>query len=152
MVAQIDSSHISSNAIYLEAAGAGGYGSLNYERVCYSQKKIMIALRIGTGTYHLQDYTNAFNPDVLIPLAINACYGKRHKVECSIGQTIANIVHASETSFKPTRITSLHTNFSIGYRYQKEIAGLFFRCAYTPVLELNRYFRHWAGVSIGYSF
>jgi hypothetical protein len=151
-VAQVDSTHTASNSIYLEAGGAGGYGSLNYENVCYRKKNILVALRIGVGIYHLNDYTTTFNPDILIPLAINSCFGKNHKLELGVGQTLATIVRARETDFKPKRVLNFHSNFSIGYRYQKKTSGLFFRCAYTPIIEFNRYFRHWAGISIGYSF
>jgi hypothetical protein len=152
VVAQVDSTHTASNAIYLEAGGAGGYGSFNYERVCYRKENILFTLRIGMGTYRLNDYSAKFNPDILIPLGISACYGKSHKIEVGIGQTLATIVHASETNFKPKRLLNFHSNFSIGYRFQKTTNGLFFRCAYTPVLEFNRYFRQWAGISLGYSF
>jgi hypothetical protein len=151
-VAQVDSTHTASNSIYLEAGGAGGYGSLNYERACYRKKNVLLALRIGAGIYHLNDYTTTFNPDILIPLAINSCYGKSHKLELGLGQTLATIVRAGETDFKPKRVLNFHSNFSIGYRYQKKTSGLFLRCAYTPIIEFNRYFRHWAGISIGYSF
>jgi hypothetical protein len=150
--AQVDSTHTASNNIYLEAGGPGGYGSLNYEWTCYHKKNILLTLRIGAGTYHLNDYTTKFNPDILVPLAINACYGKNHKLEIGVGQTFAAIVKASETDFNPKRVVNFHSNFSIGYRYQKKTSGIFFRCAYTPVIEFNRHFRHWAGISIGYSF
>jgi hypothetical protein len=151
-VAQGDSTHRTSAIIYLEAGGAGGYGSLNYEKLCYHNKNFLLSLRAGVGTYRLEDYTAKFNPDILFPFAINACYGRDHKVELGVGQTLAAIVQPRGTDFKPKRLMSFHSNFSIGYRYQKNKNGLFFRCAYTPVIEFNRYFRHWAGISIGYCF
>lgn len=149
---QIDSNHIAHNIIHLEVAGVGGYGSINYERVIYSKKHLMFSMRVGISTYHIKDYTNKFNPDILIPLTINGYYGKNHKIELGIGQTFANIVHADITDFKPKRITNFHTILSIGYRYQKNARGIVFRCAYTPIIEFNRYFRHWAVISLGYSF
>ena len=108
MVAQIDSIHTTSNIIYLEAAGPGGYGSLNYERVCCVKKDILFTFRIGAGTYRLNDYRTRFNPDILIPLAINACYGKNHKIEVGVGQTLATIVHASEVVTYITTALSQH--------------------------------------------
>lgn len=149
---QNDSTQITHNLLYIEVAGAGGYGSINYERVIIIKKYLMFAIRFGMSTYHIKDYTNKFNPDIMIPLFINGYYGKNHKIELGIGQTFANIVHADFTEFKPKRVTNFHTVFSIGYRYQKNIGGIFFRCAYTPIIEFNDYFRNWVGISFGYSF
>ncbi|UCH14728.1 MAG: hypothetical protein JSV22_01895 [Bacteroidales bacterium] len=151
-LSQKDSTHFTRNLIYLEVAGVGGYGSVNYERVIYSKKYLMLAMRFGMSSYHIKDYTNKFNPDILIPLSINGFYGKNHKIELDVGQTFANIVHADLSGFKPERITNFHTNFSVGYRYQKNTGGIVFRCAYNLIIEFNRYFRHWAGISFGYSF
>lgn len=151
LIAQ-DSTRLAANTIYLEAGGAAGYGSLNFERILFHQHGFSLSGRIGCGTYRLKDYTTHFNPDVLVPLTIQACYGNDHKIECGAGQAITSTVQAARTDFKPERSIGLHTIFSIGYRYQKNTNGLFFRCAYTPVIEFNRYFRHWAGLSLGYSF
>lgn len=149
---QKDSTQLAQNIIFVEAAGSGGYGSINYERVLFSKKYLMFSTRLGFGTYHINDYTNNFNPDILLPLLINGCYGKNHKIELGLGQTFANIVQADNTDFKPKRVTNLHTIFSVGYRYQKDTGGIFFRCVYTPIIEFNSSFRHWAGISFGYSF
>lgn len=149
---QKDAAHIARNLLYLEVGGVGGYGSVNYERVVFGKKNLMFGMRFGMSTYHIKDYTNKFNPDILMPLLVNGYYGKNHKIELGIGQTFASIIHANITDFKPTRITNFHTNFSIGYRYQKNTGGIVFRFAYTPIIDFNNYFRHWVGVSCGYSF
>ncbi|MFT7603777.1 MAG: hypothetical protein ACI8VT_001345 [Saprospiraceae bacterium] len=149
---QFDSIHIDRNVIFIEVAGVGGYGSINYERVIYCKKYLMIAMRCGIGTYHIVDYTNEFNPDILIPLTINGFYGQNNKIELGVGKIFSNIVHADLIDFKPKRITNFHTILSIGYCYQKNTGGIVLRCAYTPIFEFNRFLRHWAGVSFGYSF
>jgi len=140
------------NLVYVELAGPGGYGSLNYERILLSKSEIQFGVRCGISTYHVNDYTNNFNPDILIPLAINGYYGNVHKLHIGVGQTLANIVQAGSIDFEPVRKTNFHTYFSIGYQYQKNSNGVFFRIAFTPVIEFNSYFRHRAGVSAGYSF
>ena len=152
LCAQTDSSHLTHHTIYLEAGGAGSYGSLNYERMIHSKKKLSFSMRVGTSTYHIRDYRMKFNPDIIVPLSIHVCYGKDHKVEVGAGQTIASIVHVNATDIKPARATNFHTHISIGYRYQKNSGGIVLRCAYTPIIEFNKYFRHWVGVAIGYSF
>ena len=149
---QIDSSHIARNVIFIEVAGVAGYGSINYERVMYDKKYLMFAMRCGLGTYHIVDYTNIINPDIIIPFTMNGFYGQNHKIEFGVGETFSNIVHADLNDFKPKRVSNFNTIFSIGYRYQKNTGGIVFRCAYTPIIEFNRYLRHWAGVSFGYSF
>ena len=37
-------------------------------------------------------------------------------------------------------------------RYQKNKEGVIFRASYTPIIEFNKYFRHWGGLTIGYAF
>lgn len=149
---QKDSARVARNNIFVEAGGAGGYGSVNYERILMAAKNVTIAVRAGLGSYHLTDYANQFNPDVLIPLSVNACYGKNHRVELDAGETFASIVQGDRKESKPARRNTFHTFFSVGYRYHKSKGGINFRCAYTPIIERNRYYRHWAGISIGYSF
>ena len=152
VASQKGSEQFAGNLIYLEAGGVGGYGSVNYERIIHNKEKLMFALRLGLSSYHILDFTSKLNPDILIPLFISGYFGGNHKIEMGFGQTISNIVHADLTNFQPKRITNFSTGFSIGYRYQKNTGGIILRFAYTPIIEINRNFRHWAGISTGYSF
>lgn len=149
---QTDSIEIARNNIYLEAAGFGGYGSLNYERLVYLKKHFIFTIKYGLSTYNVYDYENKFNPDIIIPVTLNGFYGQNHKIEFGFGETFSNIIHSDIDDFSKQRMTNFHTILSIGYRYQKNIGGVVFRCTYTPIIEFNRYYRHWAGISIGYSF
>ncbi len=149
---QVNTSQVKKNVIYLEGAGIGGYGSINYERIIFNKKNVWICTRLGVVTYNLKDYVNKFNPDVIIPIAINGLYGANHKIEIGVGQTISNTVHPNYTNWQPKRITNLHANFTLGYRYQPDKAGFMFRCSYTPIIELYKLYRHWGGVSFGYAF
>lgn len=150
--AQTDSLEISRNVLYVEAGGVGGYGSVNYERVLLGQNKFMFTARLGLSSYHIKDFRDKLNPDILIPLAISGSYGKNHKIELGVGQTLTNIVHFDFTENKQVRKTNLHAFLSIGYRYQKSTGGIFFRFAYNQIFELNEYLNHWAGISFGFSF
>ncbi len=149
---QIDTNQTSQNVLYIEGVGIGGYGSLNYERIIPVKANLRIGLRIGISTYNITDYTTKFNPDIIIPIAINGLYGNNHKIEFGLGQTISNIVQANHSNWKPERVTNLHANFTIGYRYQKDKGGVIFRCSYTPIIEFYEFYRHWGGISIGYDF
>jgi hypothetical protein len=140
------------NIIYVEAGGVGGYGSLNYERLIITKIKTIFLIRIGLSTYNIYDYTNNFNPDLLVPLIISGTNGQKHKLEYGLGITISNIVQANQIYFNPERVTNIHTIFNIGYRYHNINNGFMFRLTYTPILVFNKYFQNWAGISFGFSF
>ena len=153
LVAQsIENDKESKNLIFIEAGGFGGYGSINYEHLVKKINKFKFSTRIGLSTYHLNDFTNRFNPDIIIPISINVYYGTQHNIDFGLGQTITNIVYANNIDYQPTRINNFNTNLSIGYRYQKETNGIVFKIAYSPVIENNKMFRHWFLLSFGYSF
>lgn len=143
---------IARNLFHLEAFGCGGYGSVNYERLLFDKNDFSIAARIGLSTYHLRDYTHQFNPDIIVPIACHAYYGKKHHTELGLGETVGSIVSADKEDFEPKRNTALSTVVHIGYRYQKPGGGFLFKIAYTPIIERNKRFIHWGGVSVGYAF
>lgn len=149
--AQKDSSYIAKNTVYIEFGGIGGYGSINYERQFASKSFFKLFGRIGLSTYNLKDYENNFNPDLIIPMSLNACFGNEHNFEFGAGPTFSRIVKVQDELG-----LGLDINFNLGYRYQKVAGGLLFRCGYTPIIEISNYgnmtFRHWAGISIGYAF
>jgi hypothetical protein len=147
-----DSLHIANHSIYLEIFGTGGFGSINYEYYFFQKKQLALAARVGLSTYHLKDFQNKFNPELIVPLTFKVLYGKKHKAEIGIGETFTSTIHAAETNFKPERQLNAHTHFSVGYRYQPVKRGLIYGIAYTPILEFNHSLRHWGGASIGYSF
>ena len=65
------------NIVFAEGFGSGGYGSINYEYIIFRKGNLLkIGTRIGIGTYHFVDYTNRFNPDIILPVTINTFYGK----------------------------------------------------------------------------
>jgi hypothetical protein len=146
---QLDTLRSYNNRIYVEALGVGGYGSLNYERVLISKNKLKLALRFGTGTYHVMDYRVKFNPDIILPLSVTGLYGNHHLVEIGVGQTVASLVSANEFR-KAERKNSLHATFNVGYRYEK--SKIMCRICYSPIIEYYNYFHHWGGISIGYRF
>ncbi len=149
---QLDTVSVSKNAVYIEARGLGGYGSLNYERIVPLKKSISLGIRLGLSTYKIKDFMGKINPDIIVPISLNGLYGKKHKIEFGIGQTISSLVKIDYSSWTPHREVKFSTTFSIGYRYQKNTGGLIYRWSYTPIIEFNKYFRHWGGMSIGYAF
>ncbi len=146
----------SKNTIYIEGAGVGGYGSINYEHIYslpnYSSSKIAVAFRLGVSTYYLHDYTDTFNPEIIVPIGLHFLYGHNHKLELGAEKTITSFVRASSRNFQPKRDIHHHAHFTVGYRYQKHKGGFMFRIAYTPLLEFNTDYQHWGGLSVGYTF
>lgn len=154
---QIETQNSVRNVIYLEALGIGGYGSINYERMLLHKKsklstKLNIGLRLGLSTLHIRDFEHNFNPDIIVPVSVNAFYGKTHHIEVGFGQTISNVVQANSTTFSVERKTTLNSNVTAGYRYQKNERGAIFRLNYSPIISSNKVFTNWFGVSIGYGF
>lgn len=140
------------NQVFAEIAGIGGLFSLNYEREFLKKKDFRFLLHLGLGTIHLKDFTNTINPDLVIPFALVATYGKKHHLEWGLGQTFTNIVKADLENGGKQRQSGYSTQFILGYRFQKQGRGLVYRLVYKPIIEYNRYFKHWGGVSIGYAF
>ena len=139
--------------LYAEVLGMGGLWSVNYENDISLKNKIMLGFRGGFSTVHLLDYTRKFNPDLIFPLSIHFIYGKTHGIEVGIGQTISNIpVAKMENVPVHTRATHFSTGFIVGYRFEHQRTGIILKCGYTPILEQNKQYKHWGGISIGYAF
>jgi len=139
--------------LYVEALGMGGLWSINYENNILLKSKFSMGFRGGFSTVHLLDYTRKFNPDLIFPVSIHFLYGTTHRIEVGIGQTISNIpVAKMENNPVHTRITGFSTGFILGYRFEHQKTGIFLKCGYTPIIERNKYYKHWGGISIGYAF
>ena len=139
--------------IYMEIFGIGGLGSVNYENNIPLKNKFALGFRGGFSTIHVVDYTRKFNSDLIFPLAMHCLYGTKHKIVMGVGQTISNFPAADlRKSSIHTRTTDFSTTFTIEYRYEHQKTGVFFGCGYTPIIEKNKHYKHWGGVTIGYAF
>ena len=78
-------------------------------------------------------------------------YGTVHHVEFGAGQTVSSIVHVG-LCLQAERQNNFNGVAIIGYRYQKNLGGFMFRLTYSPIIEKNKFFRHWGGISVGYVF
>lgn len=143
----------SSNLLYIEAGGAGGYWSLNFEKIVFQKNMFSLSPRIGVSSYRILDFAQQINPDVLIPFGIQAHFGKNHKLSIGIGKTYSTIVRINRFTFDTERKSSFSTNFSLGYRYFPVTKkGLFLGLHYSPIVEFNKYYRNWYAFSFGYVF
>ena len=127
-------------SVYLEIAGSGGLGSINYEK-CFLKKNyteytwragisfMPIAKRAGTA--------------IVFPLMINSIIGKNsHKLDLSLGQ---GLTLTTKGNF------FILTTAAFGYRYQSENKNWFYRIAYTPLISYiyNFQVQQWGGITIG---
>ncbi len=142
----------SRNLIYAEILGAGGYGSVNYEKLVYRKGELSMGMRVGAGTYNVRDFTGNINPDLIFPFSINTYIYAPHSIEVGLGNTFSSIVQVSQANWQPVRVNRLSANFAVGYRYAKKEGGFVFRLGYTPIYEFYKRFVHWGGVSFGYAF
>ncbi len=140
------------NSVYVQILGKAGYGSINYERQLLLRGNTRFGLHGGLGTYNVYDFTGSFNPDLIIPVSVNALYGSPHSIEIGAGQTISSIVQANPAGWQPERVNRLSAVFVFGYRFQRPEGGFIFRIGYNPVFEFYRRFVHWGGLSFGYAF
>ena len=144
------------NETFIELGGPSVIGSINYERRFILQEKTYLSARIGIGFVHLNDFTNKFNPDILIPLGVNFNYIFKRLNNSSLstsigaGNTIASIVILGD-DYSPNRINNNNGYVKIGVKWTfKQFLNI--GLAYTPIFENYSSIRHWGGISIGYSF
>lgn len=144
--------------LFLEALGAGGYGSVNYEYEGITlgadpNSPWHLSLNAGLGSYHFLDYERRFNPDLIVPLGINISWGDQHRLKGGVGVIPCLIVMATPNGKQRSLNTSF--NLRLGYQYSIITAkgkGLTLGLYYTPMFEYFHYFRHWGGVQIGFLF
>lgn len=148
---QHDTLAMKQNSLYIEALGTGGLGSLNYERALWNKARFTTSARIGISTIHVHDFTRQFNPDLLVPIGVLACYGDRFQAELSGGVAFTSIVYPDPEDFSPSRRGEVQGWLAIGGRYLDPAHGWFLRATYTPIIEFGTW-RHWGGASIGHTF
>lgn len=151
--AQIDSPRSNrKNILHLEIAGGGSFGSVNYERVFTILPRFSFSGRLGLSSVRIKGSENSINPDFIVPVTLYCAYGKKHRVELGVGETVSNGVEYHFHNGDQKRQTYLITHFSLGYSYFNPSDRLFFRCAYVPLYKFNRKLQHWFGVSGGFIF
>jgi hypothetical protein len=121
-------------ANYIELLGNGGLYSLNFDRVFVYRKKFKISGRIGgniwpNGRYLEQAYVVENN---------YIFFDGDHHFEVGPGLTLQrkyNPVCSDTTQYPKYNWESVWFGmFRLGYRYQKEEEGFFFRFGLTPIL------------------
>lgn len=122
---------LNKNSIYLEIAGNGYLGSVNYERQVMKQPGL--GLRLGIGTYRVDPF------QLTIPMGVNylvELHNKRSFIDIGFGVTWSRAdvmlytVAKHEADYKNTRFVNYIPN--LGYRWITK-KNLMWRFNFTPV-------------------
>jgi hypothetical protein len=130
-------------SLFLEIAGSGGFGSINYEKHFLKKRNIEFTWRAGLSIAPIDRNNGA---GIVFPLMINSLIGKSsHKIELGLGQGITITTKGQFFAL---------TTVAIGYRYQLEAKRWFYRVTYTPLVSylVDLQIQQWGGISIGYTF
>jgi hypothetical protein len=165
---------VARNAVFVELLGSSDFYSVNYDRIFIKDSLIKLSVNIGLGVYP----SPAVGPPLTTGVSqnystsINLLIGnRRHYLELGAGITYSI---GGLSFWAVPRNGKLHPTIGlfivprIGYRYQKDSKGFFFRVGFTPLILINDYshldlltgnsgfktpfFNYMGGLSFGYSF
>ncbi|MDP1803377.1 MAG: hypothetical protein Q8L81_18585 [Bacteroidota bacterium] len=152
------------NSLFLEVGGQGGFYSIGYDRILEINGKIRHTSSIGLSYlfFGVGSKTNLRPQIFSLPYSNNIVF--KNGFELGIGATILLYTETRTSYYHGGSSTNTDINpylFAvprIGYRYQKNTGGVFFRAALTPLIKLisgdPSFYRvlPWGGISIGKSF
>ena len=130
--------------VYVEAMGAGGVASLNFEQLVTPQ----VAVRVGVGSG-----LGLFEETLVAPATVSLLRGGRNSF-LELGAGMAFVAVPDDPDLDDLLYDNPDSHVAataiLGYRYQGDW-GLFMRLAFTPLLNAEE-FVPMGGASIGYSF
>lgn len=146
------------HGVYLEVAGSGGVGSLNYEYLAGER----VRLRAGAGSWETDDLFGAGTESFMtVPLTASMLLGPgNHHLETGGGVLLG--MSTFESAFgEPTRTSSIFALSGVlGYRYQRPRKGMLYRAVLVPFYGFgdsdtaypDRGLMLSGGLSLGYAF
>lgn len=157
LVAKSLDAQIAKNTVYLELLGNGALYSINYDRILLDAEKFKISSSIGYGSYRNENFEG-------IPFEVNFLFGHKHYFEIGTGISYIKGLTQMEPEYSWGVVsTTIYNTYRIGYRFQKDKKGLFFKVAVIPFVRLYEYeetfktdtdnaFFVYVGAAVGYSF
>jgi len=134
------SNSVTSNSVYVEMLGNAIFASVNYD--CLFEDGFGIRVGIGASGFDRKD-------GVSIPISANYVIGRTHCVEFGLGVEFMG------------RDSELHPLSVVGYRYQRNDGGMFYRLSLSPLIFVDEVsgfgftdLDHASSISfsVGYSF
>ncbi|MFI5141254.1 MAG: hypothetical protein ACHQII_02760, partial [Bacteroidia bacterium] len=132
------------NAIFIEGFGSSASVlSLNYDRIIYQSKITRITVNVGFALFPISDPSNAAHKNLFyvygVPVSGNLLFGKKkHYLEVGLGVSYSRGLEASFSSTgKSVFSEMLFFVPRVGYRFQRNQGGFFFRLGFTPLIMLK---------------
>ncbi len=130
-MAQESTKSLSKNTVFLEAGGNGFFYSLNYDRILNDNENWKLAGR--AGLMYLYFFRNDQRQMIGVPLEFSCLRGK-DKNYLEIGFGLTPVYDTYNLSPWPAiHDFILISALRIGYRYQKNDGGLFFKSWIDPI-------------------
>ncbi len=133
---------VAENTIYSELLGNAASGiSLNYDRIVLKKEKVALSISIGAGIIptNIIKFSHVSRINYLIfgiPVSANLLFGKNNNhIEIGTGITFQQGMYGEGPRFSKT----LFGVFRLGYRYQQEAGGFFWKIGFTPFIPIKEY-------------
>lgn len=145
--AQTSTDIIKKNTVYLELLGSSPlYYNLTYDRLLIDEHDMRFSAAVGIQYIFNRELDGVLNSDFSMTPQFNILFGKRHYFEFGIGAAFP--FGPDHEALFPIRI---------GYRFQKDEGGLFFKAAFTPIhfpghSFFGSPFLPSGGICVGHSF
>jgi hypothetical protein len=143
--AQTSNDIIKRNSVYVEFLGSSPmYYNLTYDRLILGKDKMRFSAALGVQYIFDLEADGALNSDFSMSPQFNFLFGSKHYFELGIGAAFPFVQRGVVFPFR------------LGYRFQKEEGGLFFKAAFTPIYFPDGFFGMpflpWGGLSVGNTF
>jgi hypothetical protein len=145
--AQVLADSIKKNSVYVELLGSSPLlYNVTYDRLLSGEGKFRTSVALGFQYIFDREIDGFLNSDFSMTPQFNLLFGRKHFFELGVGAAF-QLGNAEAVVF-PIRL---------GYRFQKDEGGLFFKAAFTPLYIpgdgfYGYPFLPWGGLSAGYTF
>lgn len=136
------------NYLVVDIGGPAGLGAINFDKKIVNVFHLQLYATVGLSTYKLVDYTQQFNPDIIVPIGFYLIPSDR-KIYPVIGTGITYSNSVRATPLEKLRVSQVHFWSKFGFRLNLNNDKMFLQAAYVALREYEIGHRNWAGVSIG---
>lgn len=138
-------------ALGLELGGTAGLAGLGLEYQLIEDKQGVWLAWTTLGTQSFLDFRGRVNPDANLAFGLARHWGKKHKVDCSLGLLASSVLEAGGQG-QPLRRQFLSLAPSLSYVYSMPNKPFQFRLGYAPLLISFGHWAHWARAGFAYRF
>jgi len=140
------------NYVSFEYIGPHGFGSVQYERAYIVRDHNQYFLKLGIGSFHIRDFSNKVNPDIIIPFSSGVSLKKKPEFLAAGGMIFSSLVHYNITKGQAVRENDFHPFALVSCRYVFEKTGIGIQLSYMQIYDVNQRLKHRAALALGYRF